>query len=1527
MQVQLMCSVLRQYPFFGNLDVNLQRFVIGCVQLKNLKDNEFVCRQGEDDGGGLYVILSGACEVYQNASYDPEKDSKAPWAGRRVASLASIVPTFGEEPLSARSAVSGSSFDDEGIIFVGDDDDSDDNSGDDSDGGGGDEGNVVGRMAGKATAQHTGQSLPKSFCKPTEEVSNATRMAALGYGKLVAELSSGDSFGAQCLSNFARRQETIIATGGPGVTTHLLQVPRDAFNSLQRKYAAKAVHRPDQIVEVLSKPEAEREKVDSNALLEYLRLHRFFGRLSLPVCRRFANLVQLERSNDCRVICRQGQQARKFCIILSGAVGVFRNNGLHRSVTDIQNDVDCIFEYLRRRDFAVSLDKRDAAGDDHPFLRFGDWVATLRVGDGFGYNALMSDDSSRKGRMANATCFTCGPAVLLTLSSDVCSRTLKAHRLSMMRGLAAGDNAIDSIDLDDGKWKAILWKGPEERTSEEVDYLVRVIDRLALAKNMPHAAKVVICRGATLAEATSGQVIYREGSSDNDKMFGVLDGAVDMHSTGKTKQTLGRSSKVFRGMNKARAVARLDHQRLFFGSSNRDDNASKDGESEGGQRSTPSVSSKLSGEHEEEVSSRKRMRRISSQAMLQQEATYGRHVASLRLGDCFGHDSMRADEPRRETVIVASDRVDLILISRVDYTSVISDRIHKQLVFSPGQVCSAMQKSGRLETATAQQLATWMAHHPFFQQFPSSHHRQVACAASWNQHDQGDLILEAGPGTERSNTSNQHLRNSFLVIMAGTVEETSWVRSKVRCRTLREGDCIDGLNEDLHVRATVKSKTAIICVFPVEQYATQVGQHIRSFSLRPTFVADVLSKHGEQPDLQSIDFATTDLHRLEFFKGIPVGVVRQVVPLLRRHDFHVGERVFSQGDEADALFVILQGTVDVAVRGGASKETGDGPASPSALKILVTLRPGDTFGEQGLHLEAAGTRNASIITRTRCVLASLPAADYKRLLAPIKDVLVFRPMLELGQISRILGSSGTPWDDNNLTHILPQVRRLEALRHLGAPELSTLVREMRCETHNAGKDLLVAGSHQIDFVYLVLHGEVALYGAGEHAGTSINTVAKGFTIGELPILLGCAAPMTARTVCRTYTLGVPRHTYNAIWRPHSRQREEIETMHKVSILRSLGNSELARLIRMGRREHAPRQTRWLDDHSALPSAARSKAGSESRHELSRALRIILIGECSIHHKYRHGDRSTRPTFEAKESRTLPVAMGLIGPGASFGEDCRVASSEKARAARSSSMLSYVDAYVEARTPVTILQLDWSTIKTHFAEILPDLDSAARLKTAWHLARAEKALCKPPGSSSSSAKGSRPLTAGRPTVREALRQAFRQPSTVRKIHERPSTTCPEAESLRSCVLARFDQADPLQQQPAMMRPQKPKMAVGITARSRPELGLSARHAIDLVSPSSETLMNQTSHDDKPPTRMQPTPPSAMRGPARRNGASYALSRSTASIEKLLQRLGTAAGGGGRVSVSDDFDVKVGRSSKGRRVLYKGKMAAFRPMPTR
>lgn len=110
-----------------------------------------------------------------------------------------------------------------------------------------------------------------------------------------------------------------------------------------------------------------------------------------------------------------------------------------------------------------------------------------------------------------------------------------------------------------------------------------------------------------------------------------------------------------------------------------------------------------------------------------------------------------------------------------------------------------------------------------------------------------------------------------------------------------------------------------------------------------------------------------DLARTDLFRELPERIRVRVAEVLGRRTLVAGERLFSQGDPGDALYVVVRGRLRVSVRRGRESST------------IGSIGPGETVGEMAVM--KGGARSADVHADEDSELLALAAGDYTRLLA------------------------------------------------------------------------------------------------------------------------------------------------------------------------------------------------------------------------------------------------------------------------------------------------------------------------------------------------------------------------------------------------------------------------------------------------------------------------------------------------------------------------------------------------------------------
>jgi CRP/FNR family transcriptional regulator len=115
------------------------------------------------------------------------------------------------------------------------------------------------------------------------------------------------------------------------------------------------------------------------------------------------------------------------------------------------------------------------------------------------------------------------------------------------------------------------------------------------------------------------------------------------------------------------------------------------------------------------------------------------------------------------------------------------------------------------------------------------------------------------------------------------------------------------------------------------------------------------------------------LGRVPLFADMSADELDRIVAVAIPRAFPKGVRVFHEGDDSDACYVVRNGDLRV------TREHSDGRAI-----ALATLGTGDFFGE--LAMLDGGARSASVETLTEAELLALPAMDMRRVISQHGDI-------------------------------------------------------------------------------------------------------------------------------------------------------------------------------------------------------------------------------------------------------------------------------------------------------------------------------------------------------------------------------------------------------------------------------------------------------------------------------------------------------------------------------------------------------------
>src|SRR3989442_2305160 len=118
-----------------------------------------------------------------------------------------------------------------------------------------------------------------------------------------------------------------------------------------------------------------------------------------------------------------------------------------------------------------------------------------------------------------------------------------------------------------------------------------------------------------------------------------------------------------------------------------------------------------------------------------------------------------------------------------------------------------------------------------------------------------------------------------------------------------------------------------------------------------------------------VDLAQS-LRRCGLFRGFDAARLDALAAAARELTLAGGAAVFDEGDPGDAMYVVLDGAVQIYTRDRDGREV-----------VLVRLEAGEHFGEQSLLPGTTGRRSAGARAAEAIRLARVPKGDFQAALA------------------------------------------------------------------------------------------------------------------------------------------------------------------------------------------------------------------------------------------------------------------------------------------------------------------------------------------------------------------------------------------------------------------------------------------------------------------------------------------------------------------------------------------------------------------
>jgi NNP family nitrate/nitrite transporter-like MFS transporter len=173
---------------------------------------------------------------------------------------------------------------------------------------------------------------------------------------------------------------------------------------------------------------------------------------------------------------------------------------------------------------------------------------------------------------------------------------------------------------------------------------------------------------------------------------------------------------------------------------------------------------------------------------------------------------------------------------------------------------------------------------------------------------------------------------------------------------------------------------SLVCLFWMHRVVRRLMQAeapdlVQLLEQRPsTFLSTPISRPGDLPERETVTSVADLLKRVPWFEDLDEEELKKIARAGTRRSVDADEYVFREGDEGDALYVILEGTVKVTRGAGQGNEI-----------ELATLRAGDCLGE--IALIDGTPRSASVRAVEPCEFFLIHRREFLTLLTRSSRIL------------------------------------------------------------------------------------------------------------------------------------------------------------------------------------------------------------------------------------------------------------------------------------------------------------------------------------------------------------------------------------------------------------------------------------------------------------------------------------------------------------------------------------------------------------
>lgn len=248
----------------------------------------------------------------------------------------------------------------------------------------------------------------------------------------------------------------------------------------------------------------------------------------------------------------------------------------------------------------------------------------------------------------------------------------------------------------------------------------------------------------------------------------------------------------------------------------------------------------------------------------------------------------------------------------------------------------------------------------------------------------------------------------------------------------------------------------------------------------------------------------------ELFSGLETADLHKLATRLHKQNIPAGTIVFNEGDEADCLYIIESGSIEIYLESSNAETT-----------VLSTLNSGAFFGEMGILCNSRRTASAKSINPA--VLWVLPRKDFNELITQI-------PELSLA-LSRVL---------SNRLALTNQLLRDQKTKKASPSDMKRLptalfdaFRDKMKPHHIDAQGVIFEAGDMGEELFLIEDGDVAITVKNSDGETlTLAKLKKGDYFGEMALLTDSPRTASAHALSKTKLLGLSKSDFQTLLENH-----------------------------------------------------------------------------------------------------------------------------------------------------------------------------------------------------------------------------------------------------------------------------------------------------------------------------------------------------------------------------------------------------------